>query len=260
MDIDQTNLNQKLELEIINAHERDRNIIFDEEPHIYYINGSSDNISITTFIHTLFPHFDPDKVIDKMQKSKNWCNSQYFGMTKDEIKQKWDNNKVIASTAGTKMHRDIELFYNNIKVYNNSIEYSYFNNFLKDYPNLKPYRTEWIVYDKKYKFAGSIDMVFKNENNEMIIYDWKRCKNITKENAYDNGYPPIDHLPHSNYWHYALQLNMYKMILEKNYNVKISGLFLLCLHPDNSNYLRFEIPELKHETKSLFRYRQQQLK
>ena len=37
-------------------------------------------------------------------------------MTKDEIKQKWENNKVIASTAGTKMHRDIELFYSNIKL------------------------------------------------------------------------------------------------------------------------------------------------
>ena len=27
---------------------------------------------------------------------------------------------------------------------------------------LEPYRTEWIVYDKKLKIAGSIDMVFLN--------------------------------------------------------------------------------------------------
>ena len=259
MDIDQSN--EKLELEILNAHARDKNIVFDEAPHIYYINRSSDNISITTYIHTLFPNFDADLIIDKMQNGKNWLNSQYYGMTKEEIKNKWEKNKIEASTAGTKMHRDIELFYNNIPVSNESIEYSYFKNFLKDYPNLKAYRTEWIVYDKKYKFAGSIDMVFVNENGEYLIYDWKRCKNITKTNAYDNGHPPVDHLPHSNYWHYALQLNMYKMILEKNYNVKIVGLYLLCLHPDNSNsnYQRYEIPELKSEAKSLFRYRQEQL-
>ena len=80
-----------------------------------------------------------------------------------------------------------------------------------------------------------------------------------KTNAFENGNPPVDHLPNSNYWHYALQLNMYKMILEKNYNVKIVGLYLLCLHPDNSNYHRYEIPELKSEAKSLFRNRQSQL-
>ena len=50
MDIEPT---EKLELEIKNAHERDKNIVFDEEPHIYYINGSNDNISITTFIHKM---------------------------------------------------------------------------------------------------------------------------------------------------------------------------------------------------------------
>lgn len=252
MDIE---IDGKLELEIKNAHERDQNIVFDEEPHIYYINGSNDNISITTFIHKMFPEFDADNVIDKMMIGKNWKNSKYYGMTKDEIKKQWDDNRISSSTAGTKMHRDIELFYNNIPVNNDSIEYRYFNNFLNDYPNLKAYRTEWIVYDKKYKFAGSIDMVFVNENDELLIYDWKRCKNITKENGFENGYPPVDHLPHSNFWHYSLQLNMYKMILEKNYNKKIIGLFLLCLHPDNSNYLRFEVPELRTEVKALFRHR-----
>ena len=59
-----------MELSILNSHTRDKNIVFDEEPHIYYINGSSDNISVTTFVHSkLFPHFDSDKVISKMIKS-----------------------------------------------------------------------------------------------------------------------------------------------------------------------------------------------
>ena len=37
-----------MELENLNSHNRDKNIVFDEGPHIYYINGSSDNISVTT--------------------------------------------------------------------------------------------------------------------------------------------------------------------------------------------------------------------
>ena len=50
-----------------NPHPRDKEIVFDEEPHIYYIKGSSDNISVTTYVHNnLFPHFDSDKIIKKM--------------------------------------------------------------------------------------------------------------------------------------------------------------------------------------------------
>ena len=30
-------------LSLINKHERDDNITFDEEPHIYTVNGNSDN-------------------------------------------------------------------------------------------------------------------------------------------------------------------------------------------------------------------------
>ena len=36
-----------------NAHTRDKRLRFDEEPHLYYIDGINDNISVTTFIHTL---------------------------------------------------------------------------------------------------------------------------------------------------------------------------------------------------------------
>ena len=39
-------------------------------------------------------------------------------------------------------------------------------NILKNFTtnsHLKPYRTEWMIYDKELKLAGSIDMIFINE-------------------------------------------------------------------------------------------------
>jgi hypothetical protein len=69
----------------------------------------------------------------------------------------------MASTAGTKMHYDIECYFNGMDVKNDSIEYSYFQNFLKDFPELKPYRTEWMVYYEELKLSGSIDMIFENK-------------------------------------------------------------------------------------------------
>ena len=249
-----------MELEIINSHNRDKNIVFDEGPHIYYINGSSDNISVTTFVHNhLFPHFDSDKIIERMMKSRNWENSKYFGQTPDEIKAGWEKNKIEASEAGTAMHRSIELFYNNESVDNSSIEYQYFLKFNdKHKEDLEPYRTEWVVYDEETKLCGSIDMLFKKKKGDdknLIMYDWKRSKKITDENNFEKGFPPVEHLPNSNYWHYSLQLNIYKKILEKNYDKVIDEMYLLSLHPNNSGYLKIKVPDLSEEVNNIFNLR-----
>lgn len=249
-----------MELSITNEHPRDKEIVFDEEPHIYYIKGSNDNISVTTFVHSnLFPHFDADKVISKMMKSRNWEKSKYYGKTPDEIKDEWEKNRVESSEAGTGMHKSIELFYNNEIVNNSSIEYQYFLKFNNDHKDeLVPYRTEWIVFDEETKFAGSIDMIYKKKNGDdkhLIIYDWKRAKKITDENNFERGYSPVEHLPNSNYWHYSLQLNMYKKILEKNYDKIIDEMYLLSLHPNNSAYIKIKVPVLKEEVENIFNLR-----
>ena len=44
-------------------HERDSHIHFDEGPHIYTIDGDSDYMSVTTWNHSHFAHFDPDAII-----------------------------------------------------------------------------------------------------------------------------------------------------------------------------------------------------
>jgi hypothetical protein len=65
----------------------------------------------------------------------------------------------------------------------------------------------------------------------------------------------MDYLPNSNYWHYSLQLNMYKRILEKNYNKKIKDMFLVCLHPNNNRFLRIKLKNLDKEIDLLWEKR-----
>ena len=84
-----------------NPHERDHHITFDEGPHIYTIDGDSDFMSVTTWNHSHFEHFNADKIIDNMMKSKKWPHSKYYGKTKDEIKEGWEKNRDEAATAGT---------------------------------------------------------------------------------------------------------------------------------------------------------------
>ena len=113
------------------------------------------------------------------------------------------------------MHKCIELYFNNIQTINNdSKEFNMFLfGFLKDYPDLVPYRTEWCVYDESIKLSGSIDMTFLNPDGTLDICDWKRSKQIKKENKWEKGFGILRDIPHANYYHYAIQLNIYKRIL-----------------------------------------------
>jgi ATP-dependent exoDNAse (exonuclease V) beta subunit len=97
----------------INAHPRDSRIVFQDEGHIYTIEGFNGHpISVTTVIHKFFPEFDAEKIIGNMMKGKNWKNSKYYGMSKEEIKKKWKDDGESASKLGTAMHKAIEDYIN----------------------------------------------------------------------------------------------------------------------------------------------------
>ena len=248
-------------LEKSNTHERDSHINFQEKGHVYTIDGESGFTSVTKWNHSHFQGFNADKVIKCMMMGPRWSSSQYYGLTPDEIKEIWKQNGNEAALAGTKLHADIEYYYNNLPVENDSIEYSYFLNFAKENSGLKPYRTEWMIWDSELRLAGSIDMVYQLEDGSLMIYDWKRSKNITKSNSFNQwGIPDcLNHVPDTNFWHYSLQLNTYKRLLEKNYGVSVSQLRLVCLHPNNNNYEVIHVPDMSDEIDVLMEMRRQQL-
>jgi ATP-dependent exoDNAse (exonuclease V) beta subunit len=247
-------------LAMAHHHSRDKNIRFKDEGHIYTISlpGSLEPdtgyTSVTTFVHSFIEPFNADKIIDNMMTSNKWPKNKYFGMTKQEIKAGWKTKGNNAAKDGTKLHYDIECYYNNMEVNNSSIEYGHFQGFVENYFNLTPYRTEWIIYDEKLRIAGSIDMVFKNDDGSFDIYDWKRVKDITKNNTY-NKFMKTDVviLPDTNYWHYALQLNVYKAILINMYKLVVRDLYLVSLHPENKSYIRIKVADLQPQVELLFK-------
>jgi len=105
-------------------------------------------------------------------------------------------------------------------------------------------------------------MTYINPDGTIDIYDWKRSVGIKKENRWRSSTTKcIEHLPDSNFWHYSLQLNTYKALLEKNYGVKVKDMYLVCLHPNNENksYQRIQVANLEKEVKDLFDLRRKML-
>lgn len=240
----------------INHHPRDDRIFFVEKTHTYYVDGFSDgNISTTKFIHSFFPHFDPVAIIQKMKKGPKWLQSKYYGRTDKDIMDEWNNNGKIASEAGTAMHLAIEQFlHGSSELISDDMittpEWKFFQQFWDNCgTDLEPYRMEWEVWtDPTIKLTGSIDGVFKRKSDgKIVIYDWKRSKEIKSDSPFGSGYAPLDHLPDTNYWHYTLQLNVYRWILQTYYNLEVADLYLVILHPDNKSYKRMRLNILEEE-------------
>ena len=236
-----------------NTHERDSHIQFEEYGHKYTITSDPKNkyTSVTTWIHSQFPRFDADKIIHKMMNSHKWIEGhKYWGMTPNQIKLDWNINGKQASEAGTLMHAQIETFMNeggngrtqgelvtkaDLDRIHNSKEWDIFMKFIHDFPSLKPFRTEWMVFHEELKLAGSIDMIYEHEDGELSIYDWKRSKEISNNGWGEFGTSQkFNNVPNCNFWHYSIQLNVYRHIIETKYGRKIKDMALVRIHPNNT--------------------------
>lgn len=246
-------------LAYLNAHPRDKEVRFVEKTHTYFVKGSSKGIVSTTgFVHSFFPHFEPLVAIKAMKKSPKWPQHALYGKTDQEIIDTWAASGKEASGLGTAMHLSIEQFLNGAvnridPSVKETLEWKYFMNFHNDHQDLEPYRTEWEVWDEEHKITGSIDMIYRNKiDGTFAIYDWKRANKMETESKYNNsGIGPAKHLPDTNYWHYTIQLNLYRWFLEKHYGLKISEMALVVLHPDNKNYKCYKLNRLDDEVEEI---------
>lgn len=258
-----TPLQPWMTLALTHRHPRDNEIHFDEPTHIYTVQGASTGyISVSKILHEFFGHFDADAVITKMMRGRNWAASKWYGMTREEIKAAWNKNGAEASAAGTAMHLSIEMVMNGAEAEvpaeaRATPEWAYFWKYWnKDSLIWEPWRTEWEVWDPELKLSGSIDMVYRNrQDGTFAIYDWKRAKKMETENSYQSGLGPLAHLPDTNFWHYSIQLNLYRWLLEKHYGVKISKMALVVLHPENTGPRVYVLNRLDQEVEDILEAR-----
>lgn len=226
------------------------------------MDGKKINYSVTGLIESFFPEFDSDywsnkKAIERIKIEGGKLSDENISKVQKDILMEWEENRKDAADKGTILHEKIENFYNNIEDNLDAPEFTYFNNFIQKYPKLKPYKTEWRIFDSSLSLAGSIDMVYEKDNGDLFLFDWKRSTKIINgaghliESDYDYGFDELSHIADNSYNRYSLQLNLYKYIIESNYGKKISSMNLLILHPHFHTFFHLQIPDLAKETKFL---------
>jgi hypothetical protein len=280
-------------LDTWNFHKNDQYLEFVEDEHRYFIlNNSNINkiecISVSSWYAQYFNKFDEDAVITKM-KSSRWYKPghKYWELTDQEIKDLWEINRNNTASQGTDLHRRIEDFFSVpcardsnhtqfLEIYLNSSErkadhmedpeWLGFLNFVREHPNYIPYRSEWRIFNRRLRIAGTIDMMYKDpQTNTFIMVDWKRSKLIEKVSKFNNlsKIGGLYTLPDTNYWHYSLQLNSYRRILLDCYpSIKVSKMQLVQLHPDleeDNKYKIWPIENLEINIMYLIALREQEL-
>jgi hypothetical protein len=233
-----------------NVHSRDSRIKFYPEPHVYTIDNTPAP-SASTIIAKFFPEFD----------SVYWSNRKApeLGMTPDEVELMWRTKGETAAKKGTFLHEQIENFYLE-QEYEKTEEFHLFESFVNENNHIKPYRTEWRIFDEHHHIAGTIDLISKNGSG-YEMYDWKRSKKVVnsfngepiKNNQWQRGVGHLSDIDDTSYNRYCLQQSLYKYILEKNYGLTVSKMFLVVLYPEYDRHYKVEVPYLKDKAEYILR-------
>ena len=225
-------------------------IKIDESCHKYILEGHEEIkfTSVTTCISEFFEKFDKYKVAYKLVTTI----PKYKGRTVEDLINEWDE----AAKYGTAVHKEIE-DYIKVKKIPETDRANAGIDWLNKYLQKSDYElfTEVIVYSEVLKIAGTIDLLlFDKISKKYSILDWKTSKAI-KTDSYKlktGNKPETADLLDCKFNHYALQLSLYRYLLEKNYNLELND--QLIIHLDKNSVHGYIAPYLESHITSILKH------
>jgi len=108
---------------------------------------------------------------------------------------------------------------------------------------------EFVIGSYEYNIASAIDHLFINKmTGELVMVDYKTNSDIHKNERYAKKMKiPLNNLRDTTINHYAIQLSIYKYLIEKYTSLKVSEFFIVWFSELNKNYEIIEVPYLKDE-------------
>lgn len=229
-------------------------ISFTEKNHRYIDNLGNKYVSVTSFLKGCFKKFDSVKIAKACSKG---INPKYSGRDYRDILSDWKKEAIRGTSEGTNVHeyaeywgappgKSIKPMSDRCKLVFNQVDIAYRKLLLQ----FKFIAAEIIVFSPKLRIAGTIDLLFYDqETNEIIIIDWKTNKTISTENLYQKCLSPIEHLQETDINKYGLQLSLYQhVMIKENYFPKAKGYRRALIHltatsatPIKLEYYEYEI-------------------
>ena len=218
------------------------NIILERESHKYILSTNPDLefTSATTFISQFFEKFEAEKIAKKLVS----VSPKYMGMSVDEVLNMWKES----ANHGTIVHEELEEHILNQSKLTEPKAIQGMN-WLNKYKMKSTFEVypEVIIYSEELKISGTVDLLlFDKNSNQYIIMDWKTSKKIdTKSYKNKRGIlPASSNIQDTKFNHYALQLSLYRYLLEEYYNLKISQ--HLIVHLKDEQCIGLHVPYMKN--------------
>lgn len=238
-----------------------RDFKFFEEDHHYEYKGQRIGVSVTRLIEEYVNEFDTETIAEKVATRD--------GKTVEEVLDEWKEKNEWSCEKGHLGHcyaQDTweQLFPSPIwfddeekRIAINRI-CNQADNFYNDYNDrFELVANELVVGSCDFDIASAIDALFINKlTGGLVLVDYKTNSDIHKNEKYaKNMKVPLSHLKDNTITHYAIQLSIYKYLVEKYTNLKIEEFFIVYMSENIDNYQIIEVPYLEKEVKNILKLR-----
>ena len=268
---------EKYEVIRLNILQSFKDLVFDELPHKYYLNGVELDC-VSNITHLFKPHFDTDRMArETFERNFNNENSKYYRMTVQQIKESWKKTSDDACELGSARHNFGEsVFWWMVGEYDKIVP-EFIDRFTVDengdrictpqFPKEEGIVQFWgdlpecyipILAENKvfnvnenYAYSGTFDILFyydallngkPDSQSGAYIMDYKTNKDLYKNFKEQKLLHPFEELLDMPLSIYKLQLAAYQLCLEK-INIPIIMRCLIWLRP-NGEYEKIRLEDL----------------
>lgn len=221
------------QFEVLKELNKFNKVVFNDSDHSYRINDKK-CVSVTQLISSFKKPFETEVIAKKYAKK--------HGVNYQDVIDEWDHIRVESTTRGSELHKYAEMrFLSKLYIPNKKAKplcdmFDVFYNDVKD--RLIPVKIEFVVGDEELLVGGMLDKLFYNTTaNALQIWDYKTNKEILKNSKYKNRMiSGLSHLEECEFNTYSLQLSIYKLIIERNTNLKLGNSYLVWINDVNDKY------------------------
>lgn len=187
-------------------------LTFDSQRHLYFWKGKQVKYSVSALVEKHAPKFDAELVLP--YSAEKQTRERKETITIDQLREEWKQINIEACRLGTETHDFMERFTGLQKPITpqQKAGVQFFKDHCGEYEIL--FR-ELRMYSKKYKFAGTEDLILQHKKTKKIIAaDYKTNKDLFKCYKGQTLLEPFSQFEAHPYNKIQLQLSYYQIMLE----------------------------------------------